>query len=172
MPNLKFPKISPQEKVELLDYWESHRTSYSTVAQYFERKWKKKINVSVVADIILQWKKYNYIRGISHISLRGNVLALSVMEVMAIIDSCGFPISKNCIYSMCIGEISDQETSSLLSMDSLDTVLRNGGIDCNEMYIPTEVGLDETQNVQELLKDFSPSRVFFLDYFQLFFKWK
>ena len=70
MPNLKFPKISPQEKVELLDYWESHRTSYSVVAHYFERKWKKKINVGVVADIILQWKKHNYIRGLSHISMR------------------------------------------------------------------------------------------------------
>ena len=170
MPNLKFPKISPQEKVELLDYWESHRTSYSVVAHYFERKWKKKINVGVVADIILQWKKHNYIRGLSHISMRGSALALSVMEAMSIIDPCGVPISKNCLYSMCIGEMNDQETSSFLSMDSLDAVLRNGGINFDDMYIPSEVVADDTQSIQELLKGYPPSRVFFLDSFQLFFR--
>lgn len=71
---------------------------------------------------------------------------------------------------MCIGEMNDQETSSFLSMDSLDAVLRNGGINFDDMYIPSEVVADETQSIQELLKGYPPSRVFFLDSFQLFFR--
>ena len=171
MPVLKYPRLTPQEKMEIIDYWKYHRSSYQTISQFFEKKWKKQVNVHVVSDIILQWKKHNTIRGVRNSSTLHSVLSCAISEALSLMDESGQSLSKNCLYAMCLGEVWNLGLQSVLPMEEFDSILLKSKYLVGDMYTPLKQPEDVSQEVNDLIHSVPPSLVYYLDFFQLFIKY-
>ena len=171
MQKRKFPPLDHQEKQELIEYWEKNRKSYNELVKYFEKKWAKKVSISVVSDVIYQWKKNKYVRGRSKIEQFEIMWKQRLSAVNHLLEQTNTTISPNCIYSILLGELYDQD----LTLSSLS---RKALINCcsgNYMVLPDfqhRVHPMDLSVVNEICRNYPLSRTFFIDSFQLFHKYE
>lgn len=169
MPKKKFPRLDHQEKQELIEYWESSRKSYNELSKYFEKKWRKKISLSVVSDVIYQWKKNRHVRGTSKVDLFEESWRSNLSEALGALHSTSLTISPACFYSIFFGELYNQDLvpSSFESKSLEEMFERNHNIVLSAQQHPFCM---ELADLDKIAADYSPSRTIFVDYFQLFYK--
>ena len=170
MQKKKFPPLDHQEKQELIEYWEKTRKSYNELVKYFEKKWAKKVSISVVSDVIYQWKKNKYVRSRSKVEQFEIMWKQRLSEVNHLLEQINMTISPNCIYPIFLGELYDQDlTLSSLSRKTLINCCGGNHMvlsDFQNRICPMDLSV-----VNEICRNYPLSRIFFIDSFQLFYKY-
>ena len=170
MQRKKFPPLDHQEKQELIEYWEKTRKSYNELVKYFEKKWAKRVSISVVSDVIYQWKKNKYVRGRSKAEQFEIMWKQRLSEVNYLLEQTNNTISPNCLYSIFSGELYDYDlTLSSLNRKSLINCFSR---DCTVVSdLQDRVCPMDISTVNEICRNYPLSHIFFIDSFQLFFKY-
>lgn len=171
MQKKKFPPLDHQEKQELIEYWEKTRKSYNELVKYFEKKWAKKVSISVVSDVVYQWKKNKYVRGRSKVEQFEIMWKQRLSEVNHLLEQTNNTISSNCLYSIFLGELYDQDLtlSSLSRKTLINCCSGDNTVFSNSRYQLYSMDLSA---VNEICRNYPLSRIFFIDSFQLFYKYE
>ena len=165
----QYTKLTSEQKLEIIEYWMKFHYSYSDICKYYSIKWKQKVNVTTVADIIQHWKNKKSIRGMKSVTNHTTILSSILNEVVNSVNEIGYTLSNKCLHAICIGELMNyDEKSSQIRMDEIESVMLN-----NELQFINHFNMgngDSLSTIQNMFHTTSPSSILFLDSFYLLFR--
>ena len=85
-----YTKLTSRQRMEILDYWSKNHYPYSVICNYFSEKWHQEVKKTTVGDLILQWKRKNYIRGVNKVDSIDRELhsLIRFLKVLKMFQSC------------------------------------------------------------------------------------
>ena len=161
-----YTKLTAKQKEEIIEYWDKYLYPFSAICRYFSKKWNQSIKKSTIGDLILQWKRFDSIRGINKIESMEKCINSCVKTVLQEQEEFAWKLSDKIIHCICYGELMNKGFDpSLLCFQQVADAL--------SLY-PTHLLSEGVRNShsEEMIKlqqEFSPSHIFFLDFFHLFY---
>ena len=120
-----------------------------------------------MGDLILQWKRKNYIRGVNKVDSIDRELHSCVKEIVQILGDQKLQMSDDVFYSICYGELLNRGlTAFSLTLDQIKQIVPLYYHSDVPIYLQDNFGLEDVSKLQQ---SYSPSNTFYLDSFQLFY---
>lgn len=162
-----YTKLTSRQRMEILDYWSKNHYPYSVICNYFSEKWHQEVKKTTVGDLILQWKRKNYIRGVNKVDSIDRALHACVKEIVQILEDQRLQMSDDVFYAMCYGELLNRGLNAFsLTLDQIKQIVPLYYHPDVPSYLQDNLSLEDVSKVQQ---SYSPSNTFYLDAFQFYY---
>ena len=119
-----YTKLTSRQRMEILDYWSKNHYPYSVICNYFSEKWHQEVKKTTVGDLILQWKRKNYIRGVNKVDSIDRTLHSCVKEIVQILEDQKLQVSDDIFYYICYGELLNRGLNAFsLTLDQIKQIV-------------------------------------------------
>ena len=171
----KYAKLTPAQKVQVLEYWMKYRCSYPILCEYFSAKWNINITKSTIADIVQQWKKHKNIRGIEKTSYLKDITIKVMKKVIGLVNGIGYSISKQSLHAICIGDVLSRGFNPKpITLEIIESLLQSNKLEqspCLSSSVkPAENNYYDISYLQSILKITAVPSIFILESFPLLFR--